>query len=85
MRNGDLTMHVHLRKKDELQEVADLFNQALASLRVKVKKERDSVEGSIVKAMVLVEKLNQAGRTAEAKELEQLCNEVRNIPPQIHI
>jgi len=85
MKDGDLTIHVRLRKKDELQEVADLFNQALASLRVKLKNERDSVEKSMVKAAALSANLSRAGRTAEAKELDQLCNDIRNTPPQIHI
>ena len=85
MREGDLNARVKLRPVDEFKDVADLFTQTLASLRLKVKKERDGIEEKLQKAEKLAAKLKSAGHTAEATELEQIVFEVRNAPPQIKI
>lgn len=85
MRDGDLTATVKLRKFDELKEVADLFNQMLASLRNKVRKDHDSINGFLDKAAAVSEKLKQAGRDQEAAELDKLIQEVKSTPSHIHI
>src|SRR3989338_3267482 len=54
---GNLTLHVKLRKHDEFKETADLFNQALASLRSKLKKERDGVTTHVDKIQAYSETL----------------------------
>jgi len=85
MRDGNLNVHVRLRKHDELQEVADVFNQALASLRHKIKKDRDTIFASLDKAAEVAGRLRQAGRNQEAEEIEKLVEEAKNAPPQIQI
>lgn len=85
MQNGKLNVHVQLRKHDELKDVANSFNQALSSLRHRVRKERESIISAVEKAQPLMEKLNKAGRSAEAAELNQLLNDIKNNPPQVHI
>ena len=85
MRNGNLSVHIRLRKRDEFKETAELFNQTLASLRVKVQKERDGVEASVQKIKAFADKLKKSGKTQEANELEQLVFDVKNNPPQLKI
>ncbi len=85
MRDGDLTILVRLRPRDEFKEIANLFNQTLASLRNRLQKERKSVEIGLDKVGELVEKLRQAGRAAEATELEHLILDIKNTPPQLKI
>lgn len=75
MRDGDLTVFVRLRKRDEFKEVADVFNQALASLRNRVKKERETAAGGITDISA---RLRQAGRSAEADELDQLSRQIQS-------
>ncbi len=85
MRDGNLTVSVKLRKHDELKEVADLFNQTLASLRNKVRKDRDTIYASLDQASEIVERLRKAGRTQEADDLSHLIHDAKNFPPQIQI
>lgn len=85
MREGNLTVNVRLRKNDELKDVADLFNQTLAGLRNRLRKERDAVTSSLDKASQLVESLKSAGRNQEANELAALIQDIKNAPPQIQI
>lgn len=85
MRDGDLTAKVHLRKYDEFKEVADLFTQALSSLRVKLKMERDGLNQKIQKMEAVSEKLKNSGQTEQANALDQAIFELRNNPPQIKI
>ncbi|MFN0117042.1 MAG: HAMP domain-containing protein [Elusimicrobiota bacterium] len=85
MRSGDFTVQVRLRKHDELKEVGDLFNQTLASLRVKLKKERDLVSTEVEKLVIIVDKLKQTGKLQEALEVEQILTNLKNNPPQIRI
>src|SRR5438093_294959 len=61
MRDGNLTLSVRLRPRDEFKEVADLFNQTLASLRAKIQNERDGVQAGLERAAKLAESLRQAG------------------------
>src|SRR5207244_375067 len=44
MRDGDLTIVVRLRPRDEFKELAGLFNEMLASLRLSLQTERDVVD-----------------------------------------
>lgn len=83
MRSGNLGLTVQLRRHDEFKEVADLFNQAITSLRNKVEKEREVTQAALARAAVLAEKLEQEGRTNEAHELRQLIIDVKNFPAQI--
>lgn len=85
MREGNLNIHVRLRKNDELQEVADTFNQALASLRNKVKHDRDKLYAALDSAKEVASRLRQAGRNQEAEEIERLVEDAKNAPPQIQI
>jgi len=72
--NGDLTLHVQLRKKDEFQETADLFNQALVSLRNKVKREREAVDAGL-------EKLTKLSNP----DVNKIVAEIKSNPPQLKI
>lgn len=85
MRDGKLNIHVQLRKNDELKDIADLFNQALSSLRNRLRKERDGITASTDKMQELVARLRKAGRADDANELDQLITEVKNNPPQISL
>jgi methyl-accepting chemotaxis protein len=85
MRAGNLNLHVRLRKRDEFKETAELFNQALASLRNKVQKERDALNLAVEKMRLVADDLRKAGRANEALELDQLVSDIKNIPPQIKI
>lgn len=85
MRAGNLTVNVKLRKHDELQDVADGFNQALAGLRSKIKIERDTIAASLAKGQSVVAKLKQAGRADEAAELEKALREIETRSFQIRI
>jgi methyl-accepting chemotaxis protein len=85
MREGKLNLVVSLRKHDELKDVADSFNQALASLRNRVKKEREALHVAVEKARPLIERLRKEGRAAEADELTKVLTEIKNNPPQIQI
>lgn len=85
MRDGNLNIHVRLRKNDELQEVADTFNQALASLRNKVKQDREKIYACLDRANEVVQQLRQAGRTQEADEIEKLIQDAKTAPQQIQI
>lgn len=71
---GDLTMHVKLRKHDEFKETADLFNQTLVSLRNKVRKEREGVTAGL-------EKLSHLSNP----EVDKVVTEIKNTPPQLKI
>jgi methyl-accepting chemotaxis protein len=82
---GDLTMYVKLRKRDEFKDTADLFNQALVSLRNKVKKEREGVQAHAEKIAQLATQLRAAGHEQNAAELERLVADLKNNPPQIKI
>jgi methyl-accepting chemotaxis protein len=82
---GDLTIHVKLRKHDEFQETADLFNQALVSMRNKVRKEREGAGASVEKLSALAAKLRSSGQADSAAELEKLVAELKNNPPQLKI
>jgi methyl-accepting chemotaxis protein len=85
MRDGNLNVHVRLRKNDELQEVAEVFNQTLASLRIKIKKDRDTMTVYLDRALEVAGRLRQAGRNEEAKEIENLVQEAKSVPHQIQI
>ena len=85
MRDGHLDVTVHLRKWDELKEVGDLFNQTLASLRNRVKKDRDTLSAALDKAKSVSEELRKKGSIAQAEQLDRVVDEIRNAPPQLHI
>lgn len=85
MRNGNLNVHIKLRKHDELKDVAETFNLALASLRTKFRKDRENFVGALDKAADVAQKLRKANRTSEADELEKVIEEAKSIPPEIQI
>jgi methyl-accepting chemotaxis protein len=85
IRAGNLTMFIKLRKRDEFKETAEIFNQAIVSLRNKVQKERDGVSIAADKVKALADRLKAEGKTSEAAELEQIVFDFRNVPPQIKI
>ena len=85
MKLGKINMHVQLRKRDEFKEVADAFNQALTSLRVKLREERSAVATHGDKMLELVAALKQKGATAEATQLENLITDLKQLPTRIQI
>ena len=85
IRDGDLTIVVRLRARDEFKEMADLFNQALGSLRLRIQTERDVVDAAVEKAGKLAESLRQTGHDAEAGELERVVAPVRELPVRVKI
>ena len=85
MRNGNLTVFVRLRRRDQFQETGDLFNQTLVSLRRRIQQERETVQASLGGVVELAKKLRQGGLAAEAAELDRLVSEARAVPPQIRI
>lgn len=85
MRGGNLTVSVKLRKNDELKDVGDSFNQALAGLRSKVKIERDAVAAAVAKGRAVAASLREAGRTEEATKLDAALHELESAPPQLRI
>jgi|GEM_PF-2400140 len=85
MKQGDLTAIVRLRKHDELQDTAESFNYALASLRQKLRKDRETVQMGSEKLRNVAEALKKAGRKEEALEIEQVLFDIQNNPPQIKI
>ena len=85
MKEGDLSVVVRFRKNDELQDTAEEFNQALMSIRTKLRKERETVSISLDRVKKMAEKLRQEGRTKEAGELDQIIFDLHNNPPQIKV
>lgn len=85
VRDGDLTVVVRLRARDEFKELADLFNQMLASLRLRLQTERDVVDAALEKAGKLVDVLRQAGHAAEAGELERVIAAARDLPVRLKL
>lgn len=82
---GDLTVFVRLRKHDEFKEVADLFNQALVSLRNKIKKERAATEPQLEKLKEMATSLQKAGMANESAAIGKIISEMKNVPPQLKI
>lgn len=85
MRGGNLAVHVKLRKKDELQDTADIFNQALAGLRSKVKLEREALASAVGKGRAIAVDLRAAGRADEATRLDNALNDIEKAPSLIRI
>jgi methyl-accepting chemotaxis protein len=85
MKSGKIDMHVKLRRHDEFKEVADAFNQALTSLRVKLREERGAVAAHGDKMLKLAETLKQKGASAEAAQLENLVTDLKQLPPRVQI
>jgi methyl-accepting chemotaxis protein len=85
MKLGKLNMHVQLRKRDEFKDVADSFNQALSSLRLKLREERGAVNAQADKILELAQTLKQNGAAAEAAQLENLLQDLKQLPPRIQI
>lgn len=85
MSSGNLMVNVTLRKKDELKEMANGFNQALANLRSKLRKEREHIDVNLIKLNKVVESLRQNGQTAEAEHLGKILEELKTGPREIKI
>ncbi len=85
MRDGNLTTNIRLRGHDEFKETADLLNQALSSIRNKLKKEREENEVLWIKAQTLSKELRDFGQTAQADQLDKLIAQFKNQPRQIKI
>lgn len=85
MRDGDLTGIARLRKHDELKDTAEILNQALSSLRNKVRAERDALSDSLQKIKAVAADERQAGRTEAADSLDQIVSAIQNNPPQLKI
>lgn len=85
MREGDISAIVRLRKHDELKDTAEVFNQALMTLRQRIRKEREHMLISMEKLRKFSERLKSQGKSAEAAELDHLMADLKNTPPQIKI
>lgn len=85
IRAGNLNLYVRLRKHDEFKETAEIFNQAISSLRHKIQKERDSFGVTAENLKNVSEKLKQAGRTSEAAEIDHIILDIKNNPTQLKI
>ncbi len=85
MKDGDLSMVFRIRKYDQLQDTALLFNEALSNIRSKLGKEREGVSLSFEKVRKAAELLRQAGREDEAAQLDQIIFDHHSNPPQIKI
>ncbi len=85
LKNGNLTARVNLRAWDEFKEVADEFTEALGSLRLKVKKDRDAVEKVLVDLDQLAKKVRADGQAENAAAVEKLISDIKTISYQIHI
>lgn len=68
---GDLTLRIHLRKGDELMDLADMFNEMVESLEKIVKIERVHAE----KMKNALEKLKS---NSNKKEVEEILSSVMN-------
>jgi methyl-accepting chemotaxis protein len=82
---GKLDIHVKLRPRDEFKEVADTFNQALSSLRVKLREERGAVVSQAEKMEALVLELRQKGAIEESIRLQDLITDLKKLPTRIQI
>lgn len=85
MRDGNLNLHVKLRKHDELKDVADTFNQALSSLRHRLRKDRATINVAVERAMPLIEKLKKQKPSDEITELGHILTDLKNTPPNVQI
>jgi len=85
MKGGKLNMHVKLRKHDEFKDVADSFNQALSSLRVKIREDRGAVSSQADKLLELALAMRQKGAIDEAAQLEVLASDLKLLPSKIQI
>jgi len=85
IRDGNLTVQVRLRDHDEFKDTADIFNQTLAGLRSKLKKDRATLDAFLEKSKELSENLKKAGHSAEAIRLDHLITEFKNTPPNVKI
>lgn len=83
MRDGNLSGQVRLRGHDEFKESADILNQALSSLRSKLKKEREANEVLWIKANSLVKEWRDLGFSQQAEQLEKLIAQSKEQPHQI--
>ncbi len=77
MRNGNLGMYVRLRKKDAFHETADLFNQALTSLRNKLQKERETNVAALHQSAQI---LADSGQAKESEIIRKLADEMQKNP-----
>jgi len=85
IKQGKINIHVKLRKRDEFKEVADGFNQAFSSLRVKLREERAAVAAQADKIGELAVALKQKGAAAEAAQLENMLADLKQLPVKIQI
>jgi methyl-accepting chemotaxis protein len=83
IRDGNLTVVARLRKHDEMQDVADRLNQALAGLRNKFKKDRDAAEAEWAIVEAISKELRAAGDAARADKLDKVLLDRRARPSQI--
>ncbi|MCG3205472.1 MAG: hypothetical protein KCHDKBKB_02193 [Elusimicrobia bacterium] len=85
MKEGNLSIFVRLRKHDQMQDLADEFNQGLAGLRSKIKKEREAREGTLNKVEGISKELRSSGNIAQADKLDQAVAELKSQSNQIKI
>lgn len=85
MRDGNLTANIRLRGHDEFKETADLLNQAMSSIRNKMKKEREANEILWIKANTLVKEWRDLGFSQQADQLDKLIAQSKEQSHQIKL
>jgi methyl-accepting chemotaxis protein len=82
---GDISMTVKIRKNDELQDTASIFNEALAGLRERLQHERGRLEEGLRQAEALISELRSDGQNDAANSLEKVIAELKQQPSDIKI
>lgn len=83
MKKGNLTMHVRFRKRDELKEIADLFNEALHYLRTSISSERNETNALIAELENLAAEYKSIDSSQAVLQLKQICTRLRAIPHNV--
>jgi methyl-accepting chemotaxis protein len=80
IKTGDLSMRVRIRPHDELQELAQDFDSAVASLREKVKAEQAALAAWGQQLEDLAHQMETKGHAEEARRLRQIISDIRQHP-----
>jgi len=78
LRAGDLSVQVRLRKRDEFQEVARLFNESLVSVRQQIRRERDGVDAAATRLTALSASLRESGNPSAALQVDETVAALRS-------
>ncbi|OVE75767.1 hypothetical protein BVX98_06840 [bacterium F11] len=85
MAEGDISLKLNIRKHDELQKTANIFNHTFDKLRDLIKKDRDAFSGKLDEIEKIASQLSDLGQKNEAASLRAILSEIKNTPPNIKI